>query len=114
MLDAVYDPATTVVLARLIVPAVVMVPPERPAPAVIAVTVPVFVELIVTAPVAPEIEIPVPATMLVTPMFETVIAPVLAVTKMPGPAVKEETPAPEPPVAEMTPAELIVIPVPTM
>jgi hypothetical protein len=91
-----------------------MVPPERPAPAVIAVTVPVLVELIVTAPVAPEIEIPVPATMLVTPTFETVMAPVLAVTKIPGPAVKEETPGPEPPAAEITPAESMKIPDPTM
>jgi hypothetical protein len=93
-------------------PEVEITPPVSPAPAVIEVTVPVFVELMVTAPVAPDTVIPVPATTLVTHTLETVTAPVLAVTKIPGPAVNEETPPP-PPVVEITPVGLTEIPAPT-
>lgn len=51
MIDAkVYEPGVTVVLANAIVPELVIVPPERPVPAVIDVTVPVVEE--VPAPIA--------------------------------------------------------------
>jgi hypothetical protein len=47
----------------------------------------------VTAPVAPLIDMPVPATMLVTPAFVIVTAPVAPLTDMPVPATFDVTPA---------------------
>lgn len=46
----------------------------------------------VTAPVAPEIEMPVPATIEVTPVLVIVLAPVAGDTEMPAPATLEVTP----------------------
>ena len=101
------------VVVRAIVPEVVIGPPVRPAPVLIAVTVPAVSELIVTAPVAPEIEIPVPATMLVTPELVIVTLPVGPLTPMPVPARMLET-APEPPVEVMTPVDETDRPDPTI
>jgi hypothetical protein len=42
-----YEPGVTPVVSRAIVPVLVIVPPVRPAPAVIEVTVPVLVLVIV-------------------------------------------------------------------
>ena len=43
--------------------------------------------VMVTAPVEPETEIPVPATLLVTPMFAIEMEPAPFVTLIPDPAV---------------------------
>ena len=75
------------------VPLPVIVPPVRPFPAVIEVTVPPELdELIVTAPVDPEMLTLVPATIDVTPAFVNVTAPVPPDTLMPVPATAEVTP----------------------
>ncbi len=54
---------------------------------------PLTVDVTVTAPVAPLTDIPVPATMLVTPEFVTVTAPVAPLTEIPVPATFDVTPA---------------------
>ena len=76
-------PLTTMELPVLVTPTRVTVPPPLAPPEV----------LIVTAPVEPDIAIPVPATMLVTPVLVTVMGPGelgvigLLDTEMPDPAV---------------------------
>jgi hypothetical protein len=99
------------VFGREIVPADVIVPPFRPAPAVTLVTVPRPVAEIVTAPVVPDRMILLPALRLVTPELEIVTLPVLALTLIPAP---ENTPLTDPPPPEeSTPSALTESPEPS-
>jgi len=79
----------TQVVSRATVPEVVMVPPVKPVPAVIEVTVPdpppPPVAVMVTAPVAADSEIPEPARREATPVLLTTTLPVVGVTLIPAP-----------------------------
>jgi hypothetical protein len=92
------------VLAREIVPEMPMGPPCSPVPVKILVTVPVARELIITFCGVPDREIPGPAVMARTPLFETVTLPVAELTEMPLPAMIEDTPPPPPPVEDKVPS----------
>jgi hypothetical protein len=107
-------PEVTAVLARAMVPAVVIVPPLRPVPAAIEVTVPELVLEMVIFPVDDEILIPDPATRLRTPELVTVTLPVFPLTLIPVPAKTPDT-APAPPVVLMVAvAGLTLSPEPTI
>jgi hypothetical protein len=97
-------PAITDVFAREIVPEVLMGPPCSPVPVKISVTVPVARELIITFCGVPDREIPEPAAIVLTPIFETVTLPVAELTEMPLPAMIEDTPPPPPPVEDRVPS----------
>ena len=58
------------------------------------------VEVTVTAPVAPDIEMPVPATMLVTPVLDNVTVP-------PSDTGLPATPKPVPPVTVIDPVTAV-------
>jgi hypothetical protein len=93
------------------VPLPVIVPPVRPFPAVIDVTVPPeFAALIVTLPVEPEMEILLPAVSEVTPVFVKVMPPVEPDTLMPVPAAAEVTPVLETVTDPVEPDTLIPVP----
>jgi hypothetical protein len=110
----VYVFAITPEVASAIVPETVMMPPVRPVPAVILVTVPRLVALIVTVPEEPEILIPVPAMRLVTPVLVTVTLPVELLTEIPGPAAMVLTPPPPPVEVKTAVAGSTLSPAPTV
>ena len=89
-------------LARAIVPVVVIGPPVSPVPVRIPVTVPVLVLVIRTDPAEPEREIPGPAAKAVTPVLLTVTFPVFPLRLIPVPAKMPVTAPPPPPVEDIT------------
>jgi hypothetical protein len=79
------------------VPAVVIVPPVKPVPAVTEVTDPEPEALTVIIPVLALRVTPTPAIKLVTPVLLTTTLPTFGDTAMPVPPVTLVTPPPPPP-----------------
>ena len=88
ILADVYDPAVTAVLARAIVPVVVIVPPLNPVPAVILVTVPVLVVypdglVAAYAPISDNVQETFPEPLTDLPVFPIVkVLPVVHVAAL--------------------------------